>query len=107
MPRTAASSLAVAAALAAACLSVSGCGSASAGSTRAFRVTLHDFKIDAPARLPAGEVDLVVHNNGPDEHELIVVRATQPLPLRSDGITADEDKFEKRTVGALEPGAPG
>ena len=36
------------------------------------------------------------------------MRATKPLPLRTDGVTADEDAFEPRiTVGALEPGAPG
>ena len=29
-----------------------------------------------------------------------------PLPLRADGMTIDEDALEKRTLGALEPGAP-
>jgi uncharacterized cupredoxin-like copper-binding protein len=71
------------------------------------KITLEDFKIVAPAHIASGDVDLVVHNKGPDAHELIVVRATRPLPMRTDGVTADEDAFEKITVGTLEPGAPG
>ena len=61
----------------------------------------------APAHIRAGRVDLVVRNRGPESHELIVVRADGPLPMRTDGVTVDEDAFEKVTVGALEPGRPG
>jgi uncharacterized cupredoxin-like copper-binding protein len=32
------------------------------------------------------------------------VRASGPLPRRSDGLTVDEDAVESRTAGALEPG---
>ena len=74
---------------------------------RTVRVTLKDFRIVAPAHIRAGTVDLVVRNRGPESHELIVVRATRPLPMRTDGVTADEDAFEKVTVGTLEPGRPG
>jgi hypothetical protein len=63
-----------------------------------------DFKISAPSTLPAGRVDLSVDNTGPDDHELIVVRADGSLPRRSDGLTVDEDAMEKQTVGTLEPG---
>jgi uncharacterized cupredoxin-like copper-binding protein len=100
-----AASLAVAAAVAAS-LALSGCG-ASARADRSVRITVEDFRIVAPARIQAGRVDLVVHNKGPDAHELIVIRATKPLPLRADGVTADEDALEKVTVAALEPGVPG
>jgi uncharacterized cupredoxin-like copper-binding protein len=100
-----AASLAVVAAVAAS-LALSGCG-ASARTDRPVHITLEDFKIVAPAHIASGDVDLVVHNKGPDAHELIVVRATKPLPMRTDGVTADEDAFEKITVLALEPGAPG
>jgi uncharacterized cupredoxin-like copper-binding protein len=100
-----AASLAVVAA-ATATLALAGCG-ASVRADRTVRITVKDFKIVAPAHIRAGTVDLVVRNQGPDAHELIVVRAMKSLPMRSDGVTADEDAFEKITVGALEPGRPG
>jgi uncharacterized cupredoxin-like copper-binding protein len=103
--RRAASALTIAAA--AACAALSGCGSTSAHAARSVHVTVGDFRIKAPTHVRAGDVDFVVHNNGPDEHELIVIRASAPLPLRRDGVTADEAAFERRTVGALEPGVPG
>ena len=69
-------------------------------------VTERDFHIAAPAGLAAGEVTLTVHNEGPDAHELIVVRADRArLPLRSDGLTVDEEGLGKVIVGALEPGS--
>ena len=49
-----------------------------------------------------------MHNDGPEEHELIVVReGDHPLPLRKDGVTVDEDALAKAHVGGLEPGTPG
>lgn len=68
-----------------------------------------DFKIRAQRyELPAGKVDLSVKNDGPDAHELIVVRETDSsLPMRKDGLTVDEDAIQKQTQGALEPGQPG
>ena len=72
------------------------------------RVSERDFRIRVPARIPAGDVRLVVTNHGPDQHELIVVRAsTDELPLRSDGATIDEDSLEPVTVGVLEAGTVG
>jgi hypothetical protein len=68
------------------------------------KVVEKDFKIDAPASIPAGVVDLAVNNRGPVSHELIVVRGrTAGLPLRDDNVTVDEDAMEERTAGALEP----
>ena len=90
---------------------VSGC---SAGRHRApaagtvLRVTERDFRISARKLVSSPDVLLVVHNRGPDAHELIVVRArTSHLPLRPDGVTVDEDALKQATVGVLEPGAPG
>jgi uncharacterized cupredoxin-like copper-binding protein len=100
--------------VAALCLSAaafSGCGVAgSAGANPppgSVRVTERDFHIEAPKRLAAGAVRLTVHNEGPDTHELIVVReGRSPLPFRRDGLTVDEDAVEQSKAGGLEPGAP-
>jgi uncharacterized cupredoxin-like copper-binding protein len=68
---------------------------------RVVNVTERDFTIHVPARIPAGDVRLVVHNHGPDQHELIVVRTTAAhLPLRSDAATVDEDSPEPLTLGS-------
>src|SRR5262249_7571338 len=79
-----------------------------ARATRAASVTERDFHITAPEKVRAGDVVLHVRNLGPDDHELIVVRAGKDeLPLRADGLTVDEEKLEPRTVGGLEAGLPG
>ena len=58
--------------------------------------------------MSSGDVVLSVSNEGPDDHELIVVRGdVSTLPIRADGITVDEEALEEATLGALEPGAPG
>ena len=50
----------------------------------------------------------MVHNKGPEAHELLVVRATSShLPLRPDGLTVDEETLKRAIVGVLEPGSPG
>jgi hypothetical protein len=54
--------------------------------------------------LPAGDVVLRVRNKGPVAHELLVVRApVDSLPMRSDGLTVDEDRLTRSEVGVLEP----
>jgi uncharacterized cupredoxin-like copper-binding protein len=65
-----------------------------------------DFVVTAPHRLAAGDVTLRIHNQGPDDHELLMVRATARLPMRHDGLTVDEDAVERTTVLALEPAEP-
>jgi uncharacterized cupredoxin-like copper-binding protein len=72
---------------------------------RVVRVKAQDFKFEAPAVVPAGDVVISAHNLGPDAHELIVARADSAgdLPLRPDGITVDEDAIEGDTAGAIEP----
>jgi len=71
-------------------------------------VTERDFHIGAPVEVAAGLADLAVHNEGPDAHELIVVREQgSRLPLRADGTTVDEDGLKRETAGVLEPGDPG
>jgi uncharacterized cupredoxin-like copper-binding protein len=95
-------------------LVVAGCSSGSGKPQRSVAVAPiveRDFKISAQTyQLHAGQVDLSVKNDGPDAHELIVVRETDSgLPLRKDGLTVDEDAIEKNKLelGALEPGQPG
>jgi uncharacterized cupredoxin-like copper-binding protein len=87
-----------------------GCGSArtDANGAPVINVTEKDFRISAPARVPAGEVTLRVHNDGPDEHELIISRApaSWKLPIRKDGFTVNEEAIEASEPGVLEPGAP-
>jgi uncharacterized cupredoxin-like copper-binding protein len=73
-------------------------------------VTERDFHIGTTvASLPAGTTTFDVHNEGPDQHELIVARLQggAPLPTRGDGFTIDEDAIQRDEPGALEPGAPG
>jgi uncharacterized cupredoxin-like copper-binding protein len=88
-------------------VSIYGCGSGSganpSGAGQA-RVGERDFRISAPASLPAGRVDLSIDNTGPDDHELIVVRTSKPLPRRGDGLTVNEEAIEGQTVGTIEPG---
>jgi uncharacterized cupredoxin-like copper-binding protein len=86
-----------------------GCGAGqSASPAHVVAVTERDFKISAPARLPAGETVLRADNRGPDAHELIVARiGSSGLPMRTDGLTLDEDALQRSEVGALEPGSPG
>jgi uncharacterized cupredoxin-like copper-binding protein len=83
-----------------------GCGSGSESGREAAHVEIreHDFKIAAPRSLPPGRQDMEVYNSGPDDHELIVVRASGKLPRRTDGITVNEDALDGETVGVLEAG---
>jgi uncharacterized cupredoxin-like copper-binding protein len=74
----------------------------------AINVVERDFAIKAPREVEPGEVRLSIDNKGPDAHEFILVRADgEPLPLRKDGLTMDEDAVESRIVAALEPELPG
>jgi uncharacterized cupredoxin-like copper-binding protein len=98
--------------VAAALLVVIGCSSGRAPARVArnvVAVTEGDFHISvAQTHATSGDVVLSVHNRGPDDHELIVVRARDSaLPLRADGVTIDEDALEPAKVGILEPGEPG
>ena len=72
------------------------------------RVTLKDFRIKVSrTRVPAGDVQLVVANKGPDTHEMLVCRTSGALPLRADGITVDEKALEPVTVDEVEGEARG
>lgn len=90
---------------------LAGCSSGStdnAARAPVVRVKERDFKITvAPARVHAGAVRLVLRNKGPDAHELLVVRASgTALPLRSDGLTVNEESLEPATVGVIEGKEP-
>lgn len=86
----------------------SGCAAQSSSTSQIVRVTEKDFKIVAPKRLDAGDVVLRVHNRGPDQHELLVIKVgRRGLPFRGDGLTVDEEAVEGSELGALEPGESG
>ena len=93
-------------------LGLTGCGAEKSPSEASrkpvVRVVERDFHIKAPEQVPAGDVRISVHNKGPDDHELILVKDRESeLPFRSDGLTIDEDKLGSDELGALEPGEPG
>jgi uncharacterized cupredoxin-like copper-binding protein len=68
----------------------------------------HDFLISVSThRVAAGPTVFRVENDGPDEHELIVVRDNGKLPLRVDGMTVNEESLTKQILGALEPARAG
>jgi uncharacterized cupredoxin-like copper-binding protein len=72
------------------------------------RVSERDFHITVtPTHVPAGDVVLVVRNEGPDTHELIIVGSRSRLPLRRDGLTVDESALEPVTVASLDGAGPG
>jgi uncharacterized cupredoxin-like copper-binding protein len=81
-----------------------GGGNASPGTV--VHVTEKDFTIRAPAQVRAGPVRIVVHNEGPETHELLIVRSqNDDLPLRPDGTTLDEETLQPELVAQVE-GAP-
>lgn len=83
-------------------------GGAAAPPALHLRVVERDFRIVAPKEVAAGDTILTVVNKGPDDHELVIVRADNDrLPLRSDAVTVSEEKLRSVTSLAVEPGAPG
>ena len=91
---------------------VSGCGgtskAVSPGGKNVVRIVERDFQITLPGHVSAGHATFAVDNEGPDQHELIVVRLSgKPLPMRGDGITIDEEKLGSAEIGSLEPGPSG
>jgi uncharacterized cupredoxin-like copper-binding protein len=84
---------------------LSGCsGTGATGSgLPVLRVSESDFRIKAPKVVRAGELRLRVRNQGPDTHELIVARVGKGrLPIRSDGLTVNEDALESATTVIVE-----
>jgi uncharacterized cupredoxin-like copper-binding protein len=92
-----------------AAVALSACSSHSTSSEGAVvRVTLKDFRIKVSrTRVPAGDVQLVVKNKGPDIHELMVARTGALLPLRADAITVDEEALEPVMLDEVEGEARG
>ena len=86
---------------------LAGCGASgtAAQGGNVIAVTERDFAIVAPKVLPAGNVVFRVANKGPVAHELLVVRDTadDALPMRTDGLTVDEDRLTRSEIGVLEP----
>ena len=90
-------------------LTAYGSGEAAQAEGTLVQVKEKDFRILlSRKRIPAGDARFVVHNAGPDDHELIMVRAQQlSPPLRNDGVTVSEQKLQPQTVTMLEPAGPG
>ncbi len=90
---------------------LSGCGGsgkAAQAGPKLEAVTEKDFHISAPTTLKAGEYTFQVHNDGATDHEFLIAPTPNGrLPLRPDGLTVDEEAFESREPGTLEPGAAG
>jgi uncharacterized cupredoxin-like copper-binding protein len=75
---------------------------------RLVEVNERDFHITiTPNHVLAGNVVLVARNQGPDTHELIMVRSRSRLPLRLDGLTVSEEALSRVTVGSLDGAGPG
>jgi hypothetical protein len=90
-------------------LVVVGCADSDTGSRVSgslVHVSVKDFRIVvASDHIPAGETELVVRNQGPDTHELIIVPLRRSrLPLRLDGLTVDEEAL--RAIATVEGVSP-
>jgi hypothetical protein len=90
-------------------LVVVGCADSDTGSRASgslVRVSEKAYRIVAtPDHIPAGDTELIVRNQGPDTHEVIIVRSRRSrLPLRLDGLTVDEEAV--RAVATVEGVAP-
>jgi uncharacterized cupredoxin-like copper-binding protein len=95
-------------ALAAVVLVAAGCGGTTHRALPVVSITERDFHIRAPHEVPSGDVTVVLKNLGPVSHELLIVHADKnPLPLRVDGFTIDENAVEPRLVAAIEPAGTG
>lgn len=93
-------------------LPLSGCSLGGSGHAAPKGTVIHvnekDFKITAPTEVAAGKVRLIVHNAGPETHELLLVRLpANELPLRLDGTTVDEETLEPEMVTTVEGAPPG
>jgi uncharacterized cupredoxin-like copper-binding protein len=79
---------------------------AAAGGPARIDVTLRDFKIKLSRHsVPAGPVDIHVHNGGPSTHEINVDRTNLDggsLPIKGDGLTVDEDSKSLLRIDSIE-----
>jgi uncharacterized cupredoxin-like copper-binding protein len=67
------------------------------------KVSERDFRVTAPREVRAGELRVQATNEGPDTHELLVVRLDKGrLPIRRDGLTVDEDAVASATAVIIE-----
>jgi uncharacterized cupredoxin-like copper-binding protein len=87
-------------------LALSACSSqASRPSGAPVAVTIGDFHIrSSSATVGGGPVVFLVRDKGPSTHEFNVVRTDLPadqLPLRSDGLTVDEESPLMHFIGGI------
>jgi uncharacterized cupredoxin-like copper-binding protein len=89
-------------------LAVAGCGGTSHRAVPVVSIIERDFHITAPREVPAGDVRVVLDNEGPVSHALLIVRATRGrLPINADGFTINDDALRGRVVAYIEPAGPG
>ena len=89
-------------------LAIAGCGGTSHRALPVISIIERDFEITAPREVPAGAVRVVLENEGPVSHALLIVRATHGrLPLNADGFTIDDEALHRRVVLYTEPAGPG
>ena len=89
-------------------LLAAGCGGGSHRALPVVSITERDFHITAPRQVPAGDVHVVLENEGPVSHALLIVRATLGrLPLNADGFTINDHALQSRVVAYIEPAGPG
>jgi uncharacterized cupredoxin-like copper-binding protein len=85
-------------------------GSAEGETPGASSAALADFSITlGSTEFAAGEVAFAVTNNGPSEHEMVIIKtkdAPDALPTNSDG-TVDEEAKGLENMGEVEEVAPG
>ena len=84
--------------------------SPAASATNAPEILVHasDFKlrIEHPRRVHPGRTTFRLVNKGPGRHEMIVVRAGRNLPMRTDGLTVNEERLDIIGLDAIEPLKP-
>jgi uncharacterized cupredoxin-like copper-binding protein len=95
-------------------LAISGCASANRSAARAaggttIGITERDFRVTATlAHVSAGAITLRIHNQGPDQHELIVAPdRSGGMPIRADGFTVNEEAIQSSEPGSITPQQPG
>jgi uncharacterized cupredoxin-like copper-binding protein len=92
-------------------LPLAGCAGSSqpAAGAPVVGVSERDFHISTTTtHIAAGDVELRVHNAGPDQHELITLpERPGGVPLRNDGLTVNEEAIQSSEPGSLDPASAG
>lgn len=63
-------------------------------------VQVKDFSIGSPSDFKSGKVTFRVHNSGPGEHEMVILKTS----LGPDSLPTDGDKVNEEAKGIESPG---